>query len=338
MRETSGTGPVGAPGNTASGNLHFLGATTANGGAPVNAPIIYPSNQWQTVTFWRGTNASIGDSANPTGNPTSVTGYQPNDFVSIQAYASLSLPNGGRVYSANPAQSADVTSNDVFSVEWTWDAVPGADGYRLLRSWNFAGFTEYQDVTANSLTDTNGGWTLGDTVTPTSSQTGPSVQWNPTLSNTNNLPGEWGILESINFAIHSPEDTGPFDVYIDNIENGTTVFQTFEEAPAKTTDYGFRQPSFSSTTTGSILTAPNVGEISNAAANSGSKSFHVRFQWNGTNASKWLRLTTSGVNNPQINLNEPLSFRLLMLPVGDSLPTRPQPQRWRSARLRASPS
>ena len=39
---------------------------------------------------------------------------------------------GNIVYSATPAQSSVVTSNDVFVVNWTWDAVAGAEGYRLL--------------------------------------------------------------------------------------------------------------------------------------------------------------------------------------------------------------
>src|SRR6185295_4519636 len=116
------------------------------------------------------------------------------------------------------------------------------------------------------------------------------------------------------------DDTGPFDLYIDNLQSEGTVFQTFETAPANTTDYGFRQPSFSGTTGGSILPAPNVGEVSNAAADGGTKSFHLRFQWSGTNTAKWLRLTTSGVNNPQVNLDQPISFRLLMQPVNASLP------------------
>jgi hypothetical protein len=34
-------------------------------------------------------------------------------------------------------------------------------------------------------------------------------------------------------------------------------------------------------------------------------------------------LTTSGVNNPQINLTEPISFRLLMQPVGATPPAPP---------------
>ncbi len=325
IRETTSTGPIGDPGVSSSGNLHFLGATTASGGAPINAPAVYPSNTWQTVTFFRGTNATIGDTANVAGTPVDGAIFSPGEPVSLRVFAYRALPNGTTIFSATPVDSADVISNDFFTVSWTWDAVPGADGYRILRSRNFIGYQDYQDVTSNSFTDNDTGW-INDPfpiLEPTSSQSGPSVQWNPSLSNTNALPGSWGILESINFAIHNLDDTGPFDLYIDNIQNGATVFQTFETAPAGTTDYAFRQPSFSGTTAGSLLATPNVGAVSNDAADAGTKSFRIRFQWNGTNATKWLRLTTSGVNNPQVNLDEPISFRLLMLPVGAPAPAAP---------------
>ncbi|MDB6126104.1 MAG: hypothetical protein JWQ71_5097, partial [Pedosphaera sp.] len=46
--------------------------------------------------------------------------------------------------------------------------------------------------------------------------------------------------------------------------------------------------------------------------------FHLQYQWSGTNATKWLRLTTSGVGNPLVDLSQPISFRILLLPVGSS--------------------
>lgn len=329
IRETSSTGPVGSPGDSTSTNIHFLNATAVSSQAPINAGVVYPSNDWQTVTFLRGPSESVGDSASATGVTVDGLGYNPNDFVSIQVHAYRTLPNGTTIYSVVPATSLDVTSNDVFTVTWTWDAVGGADGYRVLRSYNFAGYVESQDLIGTSLNDANTGWGPETTVTPNTSQPGRSVKWNSgtgdpvPVGTTNQVPGQWGILEAIAFAIHELDDTGPYDLYIDNIQNGTTVFETFETAPANTTDYGFRQPSFSGTTLGSLLTTPELGEVSNEAAATGTKSFHVQFQWNGTNATKWLRLTTSGVNNPQVNLDEPISFRLLLQPANATPPAAP---------------
>jgi hypothetical protein len=211
-------------------------------------------------------------------------------------------------------------------VNWTWTAAPDAEGYRILRNINSFGYVEFVDVFGvNNLTDDNFIWQAGDTVTPKSAQLGSSIQWNPAVGNPNSLTGTWGALESINFVIDNLEDTGPFDLYVDNIQNGSTVFQTFEEATAGQSGYGFQPPSFSGTTSANIMTAPNLSQVSDLTADTGSQSLRVRFQWNGLTATKWLRLTTASAapaSNPYLNLDEPISFRLLLLPVGA---TPPQP-------------
>jgi len=181
------------------------------------------------------------------------------------------------------------------------------------------------NVAGNNYLDANTtAWTTDITVTPNTTQTDSSIQWYPDSNiNPDALPGDWGILESIAFAIDDLTDTGPYDLYIDNLQNGTTVFQTFEGAVAGTTDYGFRPPGYSGTSSGGLLIPPDIGEVSSSAADTGTKSFHVQFQWKGTNAASWLRLTTyfpagSPIpgGNPMVNLNDPISIRFLLLPVG----------------------
>jgi hypothetical protein len=157
------------------------------------------------------------------------------------------------------------------------------------------------------------------------------VKWNAAAGSTpagtlNDLQGQWGVIDAIALTIDDLTDTGPFDLYLDNLKNGSTVFQTFESAVGNTSSYGFQAPSFSGTTSGNILGAPNSSRVSVRAADTGTKSLHVKFQWNGTNDTKWVRLTTSGalgVSNPQINLDDPTSIRFLMLPVGGILPAQP---------------
>lgn len=209
IRETISEGPVGAAGDSTGANLHFLGASFRIGSAPGDGPVLFPSDQWQSVTLQRGP-----DPAMPTNS----------------------------------------------SIQWF-------------------------------------GAGIGDT---------------------NDLQGQWGILESINFAIDDLTDTGPYDLYIDNLQNGSTVFQTFEDAAVGAQDFGFRAPSFSGTTDGSLLSAPNQSIVSDAAADTGTKSLRVQFQWNGTNDTKWLRLTTSGIGDPQVNLADPTTIRFLLLPVGST--------------------
>jgi hypothetical protein len=333
LRETSSLGPVGAPAGDTNSAVHFLGATTvsgnANGGAPTDGMIIYPSNQWQTVTFQSGS-VSIGDVASATGTLLPGAGYNANDFVDIEVYAYKKV-NGSTAYSATPASTLStmgnyVYSNDVFKVQWTWPAVAGATGYRLVRDYYFAGFIDYVDVTNTSYMDANTGWITGPaTVSPNTIPLTPSIQWAPSVGNPNHIATPWAVLESIAFAIDVPAGTGPYDIYIDNLKNGTTVFQTFEGGASGAQNIGFRPPGFSSTTAGTMLANPSVGQLSNATADTGSNSFHLQFQWSGTNDSKWLRLTTSGLGDPVVNLADPISFRILMLPVGSSVtpPARP---------------
>jgi hypothetical protein len=332
IRETTDTGPIGASAtNIASTSIHFLGATDVLGppgglnGAPAGGVLVSPSSSWQTVSFLRGTNEIVGDSANAGGAPVDGAGYNALESVSIAVHAYRNLPNGVRIYSVNPATSSEVTSNDVFTVNWTWDPVPGADGYRVLRSYNFSGYIEARDVAVNSLGDDNTGWSSDVAVIPTTSQPGRSIRWNPApASNTNNLPGQWGILEAINISVEELGNTGPFDLYVDNLQNGSTVWQTFENSLAGAQEVTIRAPGFSGTTLGNLLPTPNQSIVSSAAADTGSKSLRLRFQWANTNSTRWVRITTSGAN-PMVNLNEPISFRMLLLPVNENPVAPPGP-------------
>jgi hypothetical protein len=336
------TGPVGANGAAgATTTIHFIPATNVLGGScPADGLLtVYPSNDWQTVTVPLGKD-TIGDPASASGVATAGSGYYANDSVNIRVYAYRIVPgSGATVYSATPAESAQVTSTDAFVVNWTWAAVAGADGYRVFRQVNYSGgFYEYVDVVGTSYADSNSGWLfwVGDPM-PTAVQKMPSIQWNPTVGNPNNIAGEWGILESIAFVSDDETDNGPFDIYIDNLANGTNgVFQDFEGFVAGTgAGVVFNQPSYSGTTSANLLTAPNVAEISNLAADTGTKSIRVRWQFTSGATNLWMRFNTfntSVMPNPLINLNEPLSFRLLIQPVG-ATPVPPPPPTLSAAKV-----
>lgn len=332
IRETTSSGPIGAAATDNSSTLlHFMGASTVSGGAPVDAPVVSPSNDWQTFSLQR-TGDRIGDSSNVVGSATAGTGYVTNNSVKIRVFAYKSFDFLTNVYSVLPAESVVVSSNDNFQAEWSWAPVDGVDGYRLLRSLNSGGYTQFVDVVnATTFVDNNTQWALGSNVFKKLNQTSPSIQWSPSVGNQNNIGGQWGILESINFAIDDLSDTGPFNIYLDNLQNGSTVFQDFENALSGASDFGFRLPLFSGTTSANLLPNPNIGFVTNIVADTGNKSFNVGFQWNGLVNSKWLRLTTSGVGttngtgNPLVNLDLPISVRILMLPVGGTLPAPPAP-------------
>jgi len=327
------TGPAGSNGGPgANSNIHFLPATSVlSGSCPGDGTLtVYPSNDWQTVTISRG-KESIANASNAAGTLAAGSGYAANENVSIQVYAYRTVqPAAVTIYSAVPAQSAVVTSNNVFLVNWSWTAVPGAEGYRVLRELALSGnYAEYIDVTSTSLNDANTGWNFGNTVTPTNIFTTPSIMWNPTVGSENNIAGTWAVLEAIAFTSDDETDNGPFDIYIDNLANGANgVFQTFEGFVAGTAaGVVFNQPSYSGTTSGNILTAPNVADISNAAADTGTKSLRTRWQFTSGATNLWMRFNTfntSVMPNPLVNLDEPISFRLLMQPVG-ATPVAPAP-------------
>jgi hypothetical protein len=78
-----------------------------------------------------------------------------------------------------------------------------------------------------------------------------------------------------------------------------------------------------------------VAEISNLAADTGTKSIRVRWQFTSGATNLWMRFNTyntSVMPNPLINLNEPLSFRLLIQPVGAS-PVPPPPPTLSAAKV-----
>jgi hypothetical protein len=211
------TGPVGSTGGFTSPNVYFLGASsvlTGSGACPDDAPVIYPSNTWQTVTFQRGP-----DPMNPTN---------------------------------------------------------------------------------------------------------PTVLWNNGGGGTSDLEGNFGALDGIGLVDNG--DPGNYSIYIDDLANGTNgVFEDFESFTVGSTT-GFSQPSFSGTTSGSLLPSPNSSTIVTNTAYSGAKCTRIQWQFLDGQTNKWLRLVHSGnrgVANPQLNLNEPISFKLLLLRPGDPVPPPP---------------
>ena len=134
----------------------------------------------------------------------------------------------------------------------------------------------------------------------------------------------FATLESLALCIDDLTDSGPFNVYIDNIMNGSTVIENFESPTNGTVAYMFSQPSLSSTTSPYLLSpapgviSPNISVITTNNADTGSNCMQVSWQFKDTGSSDWLRLASlgSGRANPEVDLTQPISFRILVLPVG----------------------
>ncbi len=134
-------------------------------------------------------------------------------------------------------------------------------------------------------------------------------------------PNQYGTLEGFALAMDDLTDTGPFKLYFDNIRNGSIVIQNFED---ETNGAGvlFNTPSFSGTTSGGLLPAPDVGAVSTNYANGGTNSFLAQFQFNSLSSAKYVRLNTgkTGGNhstpNPEVDLTQPILVDVLVLPPG----------------------
>ena len=152
----------------------------------------------------------------------------------------------------------------------------------------------------------------------------PVVLWNDNGGASFTLDGNFGALDGLAFACQG--DNGPFDIYLDDFANGTNgVFQNWE-AGTPGGAYGFVAPGFSGTTAGNLLTAPNESLAATNTAFTGTRCLRVKWQFAGGATNLWLRLVTAGaapVENPQVDLNEPISFKILLLRPGDPVPPPP---------------
>lgn len=145
--------------------------------------------------------------------------------------------------------------------------------------------------------------------------TDPVAQW---TGNADPL-GTDGFVSLDGLAIKSlTGDTGPYVIYIDNLVNGETVVQDWEAHSVGQTR-GFLQPSFSGSTTNFLLAQPDSAVVSDLNADTGFHSERITWQFKNTAAGNWLRLTTDGalpVSRPQLDLSQPITLRILVLPIG----------------------
>lgn len=159
--------------------------------------------------------------------------------------------------------------------------------------------------------------------------TDPTFLWNGTdTANGNKLVGDYGVLDGLAIAVQN--DTGPYAIYIDDFRNGSTQIQGFEGFAPGTLEVLFTRPAFSGTTSPFLLSAaanvfsPNVSMVTNNTADEGSHCLFVNWQFKDTNRINWLRLPSPsaalGSPNPIIDLRQPISFRMLILPPGQEPP------------------
>jgi len=136
---------------------------------------------------------------------------------------------------------------------------------------------------------------------------------------------QWAALDALVFAIDTSgtADSGPYDIYVDQIMNGDTVIEDFESYTLGSTSRlnnpnaqgQFPNPAVA------YLSSPNSSTVSTNYAYSGTKSCRIRWQWQNTQSARWARIqfnATAGKNYPQVDTTKPITVRYLVLPVGQS--------------------
>jgi len=146
-------------------------------------------------------------------------------------------------------------------------------------------------------------------------------KWNPNPgASFPQVDGTFAIVDGLAIVADDPTDTGEYKFYIDNFKNGNTLIFGFEGLANGAADQSFSHPSTSGSTVG-ILTTPNYAAVSNTNADVGTNCYISAFQFANTSAANWVRYVTSGPGGtltPMVDLSQPISVRVLVLPAGAS--------------------
>ncbi|HOW74287.1 MAG TPA: PA14 domain-containing protein [Phycisphaerae bacterium] len=209
----------------------------------------------------------------------------------------------------------------------------GADGGTASANQAFLGASGRVGVfgsapSGGTVINPNGCW---QTVT-FSRAVGPIYHWAGARAFATDLQGDYGILGGIALAIEGTDD-GPYEIYLDNVINGPTLIQDFESG---TGTVMFELPGYSGFTQAYLMppigpALPNVGQVVKTtdtppgSVDTGTGAFFASFQLKNTQPDNWCLLTTGGTGtpNPIVDLRKPISFRILMLPVGGTATAKP---------------
>ncbi len=146
----------------------------------------------------------------------------------------------------------------------------------------------------------------------------PGRNWQANTALTDTDP--YAALESLAIAIDAT-DSGPYDIYVDEIKNGDTVIEDFEGYTNGAPNVTFVAPNVATLpipgTT--FLDSPNSSTISQNHVYSGTNACRIQWQFKDTNPVRWARVLAAasiGKKYPQLDTSKPVSMRILVLPVG----------------------
>jgi hypothetical protein len=142
-------------------------------------------------------------------------------------------------------------------------------------------------------------------------------------------------LDGLLFSIASDE-SGPYELYIDQIMNGDTVIENFEgKAVGSAVLFAAPNAATAPNPASTYIGAPNSSAVSQDNAFDGTNACKIQWQWTDGSDIRWARVPANMTNSskfyPQLDTTKPITIRYLLLPVGSttnklSLPTVPTNQ------------
>jgi hypothetical protein len=152
----------------------------------------------------------------------------------------------------------------------------------------------------------------------------PQYEWNE-LAAAYTFTNAVAALQAIWFACDDADDTGPYEIYIDNIVNGTNVCG-FEQFTNGSGSGPFSIPAGTGVGNTAKNQPPLFGGIVSSNADVGAKCAKVYWQYKNTGTgagvanSTRLTVAPAGGWSTTMDLTQPITVRILVLPVGVSKP------------------
>jgi hypothetical protein len=179
--------------------------------------------------------------------------------------------------------------------------VNGAFGTPPVGGWEVTPGTCWQTLYYNWATDPCWSWLAGVTLTETN---------------------RFAALESLVIGIDNDDpDSGPYNLYLDTIMNGTNIIADFEGFTNNTPNVNFANPNATPIPNPNFfLSAPMSTRIAQDNVFSGTNSCRVQWQFVDNQNIRWCRLLFNQppLVYPQLDTHQPVTVHLLVLPVGQS--------------------
>jgi hypothetical protein len=303
----------------------------------IGGPLIQGQTSVNVIGVASGaTNVTVYAQGIPVGQATHPTG-----FAGGTVAVSTSTLNKGEVITAGQ------TKDGCFSIVPGSGPVVGGGPNATLKAflafWKHAEFAGPTGANAPSdmLTNTTyflkaTGFTSGFGTAPLGGEIlAPGTCWqtvtfdhaiDPTLaangSYTTPNADPFAALEGLMFAIQDA-DSGPYDVYIDQILNGDVIIEDFEGyIPGTANTFTAPNQAASPNPASTYLSAPNSSLIAQNNVFEGTNSLRIQWQWTEASDIRWAHIlannTNSGKVYPQIDVSKPITIRYLVLPVGET--------------------